>query len=409
MENSNAETVVIPQEPSIEQQQNVAVNTDTSQAVQDQIKSDVSGDDSKSPLKFSLSDALDKVLGEKEFKKSDDSQVKDASNNSQKQDVLIEAVQTKGKRSKTSGESFQELHAKRKEVEEKYNQVQKTLAEQKAKWEEEKNKYSKENEELKGYRFAVDYQSDPEFVEKYINPIESVKSDISGMLNELVQKTGGNPEMLKSIDLENTEFLKSVANEIKDKVGDVEADLFKDKIKELVKSQRSRESAIADARKNYKTYIEKSKNESITKKADWETKSKKTLESRWSEVDENNKPKYPFLSFKEIPIDANDAQKEQFKTYNEQVQKLRDTMVHYSTLDTPEHRAELSMAAVLAAVFKGNMDRLSTENAQLKEKLSKISNVNSVPRSPNSNRNAVNGNTQFKSLADAMENSLSPR
>ena len=407
---------------SNQQGQNIQVSDPVNSSNQNNsviVESNNSNEDSKSPLTFSLAEKFGSMFNGSDQKKDDNSgekidvkeDIEDKVAPKSLSDGLSKLNQDQGQKFKTKkskDESFRELHAKRMEAEERYRQSQNALAQEKSKWDSEREKLSKEAEELRGYRFAVDYQSDPDFIEKYVNPIESVKNEMNQMLFDLVHKTGGNSEALKTIDFENTQLLQAIAKEITEKVGDIEGDLFKDKIKDIAKIQRARDSAINDAKKNYKTYIENGRNQSVIMKAEIESKISKTLESRFNEKDESGLSKYPYFSMKEIPADANDIQRKQIEDHNSQVEKLRSAIVDYSKMDDPSHRAEIAMAAVMASVFKTNLDRALSENKSLKDQVSKFSKINSTPSGNNSSRNGNIANGSYKSMAEAFSANFRP-
>lgn len=277
------------------------------------------------------------------------------------------------------------------------SELETALASEKTKYDEDRKKINGELETLRPFRAVTDEQNTPEFQEKYDKPISDAQKEMGAILKRLKIK---DEEFTKF--LPNVESMQSIATQLSEGGFKTEARLLENRIEKMADAQLKRDQAIEDFKANHSKIVEGRKAELTAKQVQQSSKSKSYLEAQWSNKTDKDELKYPFFNEVKIAPDATEEQKAQANEYNDSVKGMREKMHEWLGIDTPEHKSELVLGTMLAAVYS---HQLQTSNARVKSleaELAKITKSGSAPRSPNPNRDAGGTLKTGSSLVDGF-------
>jgi hypothetical protein len=265
---------------------------------------------------------------------------------------------------------------------EEISKLQAALSEYTGKSKSEVEKLMRENDDLKGYRFAFDAYSDPDFQDKYIKPVENAKKDIIDTLKRI----GANDQEIGMIDFSNPKHLKTVRDLIKEK-DEVQGEIFKEKEKELLKLNNSLSTAFEDSRKRYKEILDERGKQQITKKAESETKIRSTIQAIASLKNEDKTPKFSFLSKLQASNPNDPAESDRVQKHNQQVEKAYKNIELLSKEESSEERTKIAAAAVLATIQAQEIASLKDELQKVKSNLSKVVKADNTAKSSTAGEN----------------------
>jgi hypothetical protein len=288
--------------------------------------------------------------------------------------------QTLHKKYKASYQENQKLQGKVKELEQ-------VVASRRADVTGELEKTKKEVEELRGYRVILDYQNDPEYLEKYATPLSEIEKEMDGLLESLEVS----PELRARIDYTDPKLLAHIKASIEKHSDEFNAGLFKEKASEYLKLDRERQKAIASNKANAAEYFSKREKAQSTRSVEDQARSKTHAETFAEGKAQDGNPIFPFFLKKEIRPGASRAESEQVSRHNEQVDVLRTKALSYLNDNSPEHKAEMAVASVAAIQFRNELVAAHQQIKALQDEIKKIAKTTEVPEGRGRNLNPEGG------------------
>lgn len=242
----------------------------------------------------------------------------------------------------------------------------------------------KEIEELKSYRAMVDVQADPEFTQKFDEPISKRTEQIAKMLTEWnVSK-----EIIDKIDYTDPGLLDRLADTIGENKDKISAKKFRRLAEEVNELYDKRTENLDEYKKNYKNILETKKKESFTKQAENEGRMQKHLEAIAQMKNEHGELRFEFLVDKVAKDPTNSAEVAQVEHANKIYAAIREQVLNLMKAESPEDRAELAVAAGYAKLADARMRAVLKKNESLQAEIAKLSKVSSETPKTQRPRNA---------------------
>lgn len=308
--------------------------------------------------------------------------------------------------SKEGWKVLRESHAQAKktiaEKEAEVAKLQAAMADKGQATSKELEELKKERDDLKSYRAMVDIQADPEFTEKFDNPIAKKTEQVSKMLTEWGVAQG----IIEKIDYTDASLLDRISDTIAENKDKISAKKFLRHAEEINELYDKKAEHLDEYKKNYKNILETKKKESFAKQAESEGRVQKHLQTIADLKDDKGESRFPFLSEQAAKDPTNAAEVEQVSRHNKAVATMRGILDNALKAETPEDRAELAVAAVSAHWTTAQLKAAMRKIESLQGELAKVSKVTSeTPRSqkPRTVTNGSNGE-QDMDLDTVMNN-----
>lgn len=346
-------------------------------------------------------DKKDDVSG-KQVEPKPEEPAKDLPNKSEvsKPDQPEEEFKTKP--NKEGWKVLRDSHAKAKQtIKEKDDELSKlklSLADKGQTTSHEAESLKKEIEELKSYRGMVDIQADPEFMQKFDEPIAKRTDQITKMLTEW----GVDASIISKIDYTDTGLIERVETIIAENKDKISAKKFLRLAEEVNDLYDKRTEHLDEYRKNYKTLLETKKKETFTKQAESEGRVQKRLTEISQLKDDKGEVQFPFLNEMTAKDPANAAEVEKVDRHNKAVAFMKEKLDGALKAETPEEKADVAVAAVAAHWATAQLRAALKKIESLQTELGKIS--KSTTETPRSQKTTVNrsGNNENLSVDDAL-------
>lgn len=274
-----------------------------------------------------------------------------------------------------------------KEKDEKIVKLEKALAEKGQSATKEVEELKKQVEELKGYRAIVDYQADPEFINNFEKPIETIEQGLDSLLMEF----GLTKEMVDQIDYANESLVEQIEATIAEKRGKISARKFVTKVEELNNLYDKRTDSIKNYKGKYKEILDQKRNAAFNEEAEREGRLKNHLERIATKKNEKGEFEFPFLNPIQAKDPHNQAEVEQANNHNQVVQIFHKRLEEMAKMNTPEDMAELRIAALTSHWLMHNVKALMKRNEGLQKELEAISKAGSG--TPKSQKTTVSHST----------------
>lgn len=260
--------------------------------------------------------------------------------------------------------------------------VKKMLAEREGMTKKEREDLTEQLNKARRYEYAFDFQADPEFKKKFIEPANKSYKELTDTLT----RAGFDPS---GVDWDDEIAVESAVMALQEKHGAAVANVFRNKANEFrgirAGFREARDSAIT----NYDTIITEKQKASELKTVEREGKIKSTLDSMYAEKMEDGNLKWGFLNKREIPPGADKVTIESINQHNKLVEESHKRIDMMSRADDPSERAQLAVAVELAMVFSHERPILINKIEELEKELKEIqggrtppSSVSKVPSKP---------------------------
>jgi len=294
--------------------------------------------------------------------------------------LAIEPPEGFDEKGKLGWKEFKEKwHGLYKQAQEKVASVEKLLAEREGMTKKERAELEEQLNKARRYEYAFDFQADPEFKKKYIEPANKVYKELTDTLTRAGFDGSG-------IDWDDEISVESAAMAIQEKHGAAVANVFRNKANDLRGIRAGFREARDNAITNYDSIIAEKQKSAELKTVERDGIIKSTLDTVYSEKLEDGSPKWGFLNKKEIPPNADKVTTEAINEHNKLVDESRKRIDAMSRVDDPKDRAQLAVAAELGVIFSHERPILIQKIEELENELKQIQGgrtpPSSVPKTP---------------------------
>lgn len=235
------------------------------------------------------------------------------------------------------------------------------------------DKLKKENEDLRGYRAMVDYEHDPEFIEKYEGPAAAVKKQMVEMLKGLQVRQ----DVIDGIDFTDSGVIARVAAVLEEKADRVSANRFLKRGEEYIDLWEKRENSLTEHKGKHKEFAEERRKKAELGSVEESARMTKHVETVSAMKSEDGNPAYPFLSKREPAPGAKKDEIAQIDAHNKMVDGMQEKLQKVMKVNTPEERAELAIAAVAASFLMQNLKAATEKIKSLEDTLKKYNDLSS--------------------------------
>lgn len=286
-------------------------------------------------------------------------------------------------------QNYAKAHSIIGEKDKEIERLKVSIAESENLTKKEKEDFKKEIESLSGYRQMVDFQADPEFLEKYEKPIESTITQI----RQLLVDGGAQKEAVDKLTLDHLLDQGNIKlwTEALEKEGKVvSAKRLLNRLEGLMDSVEKKQDAISNSKTKYKEVLESRKKEAFTKQAEGEGQMTKYYEEVKGMKDKEGKAALQFLHQLTPAPGATPAEIEQIEKHNKVAGLLEGQVKTYMKASDPQDRVDIALAAAIMPLKNAELKMAHEQILALQEEIKKLSSATeekergSTPRGGNS-------------------------
>lgn len=280
--------------------------------------------------------------------------------------------------SKIGWKEFKEKwHGLYQSVQGKLGELQKQLADREGLTKKEKAELEEKIKTLQKYEYAFDYQTDPEFQTKYIQPANK----LWGELNATLKKAGLNENDINSIDFDDEIATEAFAMQLQEKYGAPVANVFRQKANEFRGVRMSFNEARQNAVTNYDTILKEKTEARKLKENEREGTIRKTLDSVFAEKNEDGSPRWGYFTEKTSEPGADQATQEAVAQHNQFVKQSRERIEALSRVQDPAEISKMAVAAEVGLILSHERPILLQQIKALEDELAKIQGGRTQPAS----------------------------
>lgn len=296
-------------------------------------------------------------------------------------------------------QNYARAHSIISEKDKEIDRLKVAIAESENLTKKEKEDLKKEIESLSGYRQMVDFQADPEFLEKYEKPIESTITQI----RQLLVDGGAQKEAVDKLTLDHLLDQGNIKlwTEALEKEGKVvSAKRLLNRLEGLMDSVEKKQDAISNSKTKYKEVLESRKKEAFTKQAEGEGQMTKYYEEVKAMKDKEGKAALQFLHQLTPAPGASPAEIEQIQKHNKVAELLEGQVKTYMKASDPQDRVDIALAAAIMPLKNAELKMAHDQITALQEEIKKLSSATeekergSAPRGGNSSNGSQPQNAE---------------